>query len=165
MASPLTCTELFPLSSCIVTEARSHGVGYYGFSQDEARRHVQQDALFKLRQETQREQVAAQGLRDRRQQQLQARLKAARQRKRARLGLPPEEDGTISTLHWLWDPRSENLFLHFPLMNASSSELRGSRIPRSFVSARKNKVYGLCPSSSVFFKHDVSETGIVSISR
>jgi hypothetical protein len=80
----------------MVTEARSHGVGYYGFSQDEARRHTQQDALFKLRQETQREQVAAQGLRDRRQQQLQARLKAARQRKRARLGLPPEEDGTIS---------------------------------------------------------------------
>lgn len=73
-------------------EARSHGVGYYGFSQDEAERRVQQDALSKLRQETQREQVAAQGLRERRQQQLQARLKAARQRKRTRLGLPPLED-------------------------------------------------------------------------
>ncbi|PNF31117.1 hypothetical protein B7P43_G15695, partial [Cryptotermes secundus] len=70
----------------------SHGVGYYGFSQDEAERRAQQDALSKLRQETQREQVAAQGLRERRQQQLQARLKAARQRKRTRLGLPPQED-------------------------------------------------------------------------
>jgi hypothetical protein len=95
----LALFELFPLSSFAVTEARSHGVGYYGFSQDEAKRRAQQDALSKLRQETQREQVAAHGLRERRQQQLQARLKAARQRKRARLGLPPEEDGKISTSH------------------------------------------------------------------
>jgi hypothetical protein len=82
-----------------VTEARSHGVGYYSFSQDEAKRRAQQDALSKLRQDTQREQVVAQGLRERRQRQLQARLKAARQRKRARLGLPPEEDGKVSNSH------------------------------------------------------------------
>ncbi|XP_069696304.1 coiled-coil domain-containing protein 174 isoform X2 [Periplaneta americana] len=73
-------------------EARSHGVGYYGFSQDEAERRAQQEALTKLRQETHREQEASKGLRERRQQQLQARIKAARQRKRARMGLPPEED-------------------------------------------------------------------------
>lgn len=78
-----------------LAEARAHGVGYYGFSQDEAERRAQQDALSKLRQETKREQVGAQRLRERRQQQLQARLKAARQRKRARMGLPPEEEGKI----------------------------------------------------------------------
>jgi hypothetical protein len=78
-----------------LAEARAHGVGYYGFSQDEVERRAQQDALSKLRQETKREQVGAQRLRERRQQQLQARLKAARQRKRARMGLPPEEEGKI----------------------------------------------------------------------
>jgi ATPase subunit of ABC transporter with duplicated ATPase domains len=82
-----------------LAEARAHGVGYYGFSQDEAERRAQQDALSKLRQETKREQVVAQRLRERRQQQLQARLKAARQRKRARMGLPPEEEGKVGD--WL----------------------------------------------------------------
>jgi hypothetical protein len=100
-----------------VPEARSHGVGYYGFSQDEAERRAQQDALSKLRQETQREQVAAQGLRERRQQQLQARLKAARQRKRTRLGLPPLEDGKILSVQSVMQERggpssSGNLVLH-----------------------------------------------------
>ena len=51
--------------------------------------------MSKLRKETKREQVVAQRLRERREQQMQARLKAARQRKRARMGLPPEEEGKI----------------------------------------------------------------------
>jgi ATPase subunit of ABC transporter with duplicated ATPase domains len=92
--------EILDCSFSCLAEARSHGVGYYAFSQDEAERRAQQEALSKLRQETQREQVAAQGLRERRQQQLQARLKAARQRKRARMGLPPLEDGKIFSIKY-----------------------------------------------------------------
>lgn len=86
-----------------LAEARAHGVGYYGFSQDEAKRRTQQDSLSKLRQETKREQVTAQRLRERRQQQLQARLKAARQRKRARMGLPPEEEGKMRDVAGVYD--------------------------------------------------------------
>ncbi|CAG9854937.1 unnamed protein product [Phyllotreta striolata] len=73
-------------------EARSHGVGYYGFSKDEEERRKQQEALKKLRVETETKQKKAQELKNSREKLLAARLKAARNRKRARMGLPPEED-------------------------------------------------------------------------
>nr|CAI5818239.1 unnamed protein product [Callosobruchus analis] len=73
-------------------EARSHGVGYYGFSTDEDERLRQQEALKKLRKETEEKQAEAKRLRELRDQQLAARIKAAKERKRIRLGLPPEED-------------------------------------------------------------------------
>lgn len=73
-------------------EARTHGVGYYGFSKDEQERSMQQENLRKLREETERQQKKSQNLRALREQQLAARAKAARNRKRARMGLPPEED-------------------------------------------------------------------------
>ncbi|KAI4460358.1 hypothetical protein MML48_6g00005168 [Holotrichia oblita] len=73
-------------------EARVHGVGYYGFSKDEKERARQQEALKKLREETQREQRKAEQLRQMRDKQLAARTRAAKNRKRARLGLPPEEE-------------------------------------------------------------------------
>ncbi|XP_056642401.1 coiled-coil domain-containing protein 174 [Diorhabda sublineata] len=73
-------------------EARTHGVGYYGFSRDEEERAKQQEALKKLRKETEDKQKKAQELKETREKLLAARLKAARNRKRARLGLPPEED-------------------------------------------------------------------------
>lgn len=76
-----------------ILEARSHGVGYYGFSKDEEERSKQQGALRKLREETKLKQKKAQELRNSREKLLAARLKAARNRKRARMGLPPEEDG------------------------------------------------------------------------
>ncbi|XP_068086176.1 transcriptional regulator ATRX homolog [Anabrus simplex] len=74
------------------SEARAHGVGYYAFSQEEIERASQQEALNEQRQETERQQQLAKELREKREKQLQARLKAARARNRARLGLPPEED-------------------------------------------------------------------------
>jgi len=49
--------------------------------------------LKKLRIETQQQQKKAQDLKALREKQLAARMKAAKDRKRARLGLPPEEDG------------------------------------------------------------------------
>ena len=73
-------------------EARSHGVGYYSFSKDAEQRTRQQESLNKLRQETTQEQKKAQDLRALRDKQLAERVKAARNRRRARLGLPPEED-------------------------------------------------------------------------
>lgn len=65
-------------------------MGYFEFSTDEEVRLRQQEALRKLRRDTEEQQEASVGLRARRQQQLQARLAAARRRKRERLGLPPD---------------------------------------------------------------------------
>ncbi|KRT80803.1 hypothetical protein AMK59_5737, partial [Oryctes borbonicus] len=73
-------------------EARVHGVGYYGFSKDEKERAKQQEALKKLREETEREQKKAEQLRQMRDKQMATRTRAAKNRRRARLGLPPEEE-------------------------------------------------------------------------
>ncbi|XP_018576141.1 coiled-coil domain-containing protein 174 [Anoplophora glabripennis] len=73
-------------------EARTHGVGYYGFSKDEEERAKQQQDLKKLRDETEAKQKRAQELKAVREKQLAARIKAAKDRRRTRLGLPPEED-------------------------------------------------------------------------
>lgn len=81
------------LNCFVFPEARTHGVGYYGFSKDEELRAQQQEALRKLREETQAEQKKAQDLKALREKQLAERAKAARNRRRARMGLPPEEDG------------------------------------------------------------------------
>lgn len=73
-------------------EARTHGVGYYSFSKDEEIRAKQQEALKKLREETKQEQKKAENMRAMREKQLAARVRAATNRKRARMGLPPLED-------------------------------------------------------------------------
>ncbi|XP_046399605.1 coiled-coil domain-containing protein 174 [Ischnura elegans] len=73
-------------------EVRSHGVAYYAFSREEKTREAEQEELRKLRAETEKGQAAASELRARRQEQMAARLKAARARKRAREGLPPEPE-------------------------------------------------------------------------
>lgn len=52
----------------------------------------QQEALKQLRQETEQKQKRAQELKIMRETQLAARIKAAKERRRARLGLPPEEE-------------------------------------------------------------------------
>lgn len=80
------------IKSICFLEARVHGVGYYGFSKDEKERARQQEALKKLREETQREQKKAEQLKEMRDRQLATRARAARNRKRARMGLPPEEE-------------------------------------------------------------------------
>lgn len=77
----------------IFTEARTHGVGYYSFSTDEVERARQQDELKNLRKETVEQQAKTQTAAQRKQKLMEERLKAARRRKRERLGLPPEEEG------------------------------------------------------------------------
>lgn len=76
----------------LLLEARTHGVGYYGFSTDETERARQQAELRNLRKETQKLQAETQTAAQRKQKLMEKRLQAARRRKRERLGLPPEEE-------------------------------------------------------------------------
>ncbi|KAK7605382.1 hypothetical protein V9T40_007240 [Parthenolecanium corni] len=76
----------------LFNEARTHGVGYYSFSQDESERTVQQEALKKLREETEKNQKVALSVKERRDQLMKQRVAAAKRRKRLRMGLPPDED-------------------------------------------------------------------------
>lgn len=84
---------------CIIrAEARTHGVGYYSFSQDESERTVQQEALKKLREETEKNQKVALSVKERRDQLMKQRVAAAKRRKRLQMGLPPdaeEEEETV----------------------------------------------------------------------
>ncbi|XP_012536679.1 coiled-coil domain-containing protein 174 [Monomorium pharaonis] len=71
-------------------EARTHGVGYYAFSQDEEERVKQQENLSNLRKETERKQREMKELKELKEKMEQNRLKAARIRQRIRAGLPAE---------------------------------------------------------------------------
>ncbi|XP_013119502.2 coiled-coil domain-containing protein 174 [Stomoxys calcitrans] len=72
-------------------EARQHGVGYYAFSTDEAERKKQQKELLKAREKTLEEQQRRETLRAQREKIIAERVFAAKNRQRARLGLPPLE--------------------------------------------------------------------------
>ncbi|XP_003424194.1 coiled-coil domain-containing protein 174 [Nasonia vitripennis] len=80
-------------------EARTHGVGYYAFSQDEEERAKQQENLMKLRKETEQKQKENQEIRDMKERMQQNRLRVARLRQRIRAGLPAEEseEETVET--------------------------------------------------------------------
>ncbi|XP_044726625.1 coiled-coil domain-containing protein 174 [Chrysoperla carnea] len=73
-------------------EARSHGVGYFNFSHNEDERIKQQEELKNLRQETKNKQQQIQELKQKRDAEKAARVRAAKNRQRARAGLPPLED-------------------------------------------------------------------------
>lgn len=72
-------------------EARQHGVGYYAFSTDEEERKKQQRELEKARQQTIEEQKRREALKEQREKIIAERVLAAKNRQRARLGLPPLE--------------------------------------------------------------------------
>ncbi|XP_005178306.1 coiled-coil domain-containing protein 174 [Musca domestica] len=72
-------------------EARQHGVGYYAFSTDEEERKKQQKELLKAREKTLQEQERREQLRAQREKIIAERVLAAKNRQRARLGLPPLE--------------------------------------------------------------------------
>lgn len=82
----------------ICAEARTHGVGYYSFSHDESERTVQQEALKKLREETEKNQRVALSVKERRDQLMKQRVAAAKRRKRLQMGLPPDEDEKEETV-------------------------------------------------------------------
>ncbi|KAG5317104.1 CC174 protein, partial [Acromyrmex heyeri] len=71
-------------------EARTHGVGYYAFSQDEEERTKQQENLANLRKLTERKQREMKETKELKERLEQNRLKAARIRQRIRAGLPAE---------------------------------------------------------------------------
>ncbi|KAH8381453.1 hypothetical protein KR093_004999 [Drosophila rubida] len=70
-------------------EARTHGVSYYAFSTDEAERKQQQKELEEARKATQSEQIRRDDLRAQRDKLVADRVFAAKNRIRARNGLPP----------------------------------------------------------------------------
>ncbi|EDW81006.1 uncharacterized protein Dwil_GK11827 [Drosophila willistoni] len=70
-------------------EARTHGVGYYAFSTDEKERKEQQRELEKARQTTSEEQKRREEMRAKRDSMVADRVLAAKNRIRARNGLPP----------------------------------------------------------------------------
>lgn len=99
----------------MLTEARTHGVGYYAFSQDEEERAKQQKELQKLREETAQQQKSNAEQKQLREKQLAARLKAARNRKRTRMGLSPEKDGKHSILCYVRQPKPRLTWLSFEI--------------------------------------------------
>lgn len=72
-------------------EARQHGVGYYAFSTDEEERRRQQRELTKLHQDTLEAQQTRESVLEQRQSFINERILAAKNKVRARQGLPPLE--------------------------------------------------------------------------
>lgn len=75
-------------------EAREHGTGFYEFSADHDERAKQQKELNQIRESTVENQKKKLELKNTRDKIIADRVKAAKQRVRAKLGLPPEEEQT-----------------------------------------------------------------------
>ncbi|KAG4077378.1 hypothetical protein HA402_009779 [Bradysia odoriphaga] len=88
-------------------EARTHGVGYYAFSTDEAQRASQQKELEATRLKTLASQKERENQRLSREKIIAERVKAAKNRQRARLGLPPLEENPEPTEQELVDKEAE----------------------------------------------------------
>lgn len=73
-------------------EARQHGTGYYAFSTDSDERKKQQQALDEIRKKTLSEQKDKESQKLQREKIIAERVRAAKNRQRARLGLPPLEE-------------------------------------------------------------------------
>ncbi|CAO1387292.1 unnamed protein product [Diamesa hyperborea] len=78
----------------LFSEAREHGTGFYEFSADHDERAKQQQELKQIRESTVENQKKKLELKNTRDKIIADRVKAAKQRVRAKLGLPPEEEQT-----------------------------------------------------------------------
>lgn len=87
-----TKKEFVHYQDVLFDEARDHGVGFYQFSTDEEERKKQQKELERLHKETVAAQKQKEDLKTARDRLIADRVKAAKARQRARLGLPPEEE-------------------------------------------------------------------------
>lgn len=87
-----TQKEFIHYQDVLFDEARTHGVGYFKFSTDDEERIKQQKELDTLREATLAEQKKREEQRQQRENIIKERVKAARNRQRARQGLPPLED-------------------------------------------------------------------------
>lgn len=78
-----------------IIEARTHGVGYYAFSTDHTERVKQQEELDEIRERTLQEQQKREEQRNTRERIIAERVRAAKNRQRARQGLPPLEGNSF----------------------------------------------------------------------
>lgn len=90
-----------------LSEAREHGVGFYEFSTDHEEREKQQEALSKIRDSTLDAQQQRADLKKSRDNIIANRVKIAKARVRARLGLPPEEEKPVEDLYDATDKKKE----------------------------------------------------------
>lgn len=90
-----------------ISEAREHGVGFYEFSTDHEEREKQQEALSKIRDSTLDAQQQRADLKKSRDNIIANRVKIAKARVRARLGLPPEEEKPVEDLYDATDKKKE----------------------------------------------------------
>lgn len=70
-------------------EARQHGAGFYSFSKDEEERAKQMEELERIRRQTETARAQTAQTSSVKLSALEERLKKVRDRKRAKLGLPP----------------------------------------------------------------------------
>ena len=73
-------------------EARTHGAGFYNFSNDEDKRQQEQKTLKKLHEETDAMRILKEKKADKRKRDMADRIKKIKAKKREKLGLPPESD-------------------------------------------------------------------------
>jgi hypothetical protein len=78
-----------------VTEIRSHGTGYFGFSRDEEKRAEELKELRQLSNQTEATRARVVKEKKSKKAQLSERLKKIRAKQRAKRGLPPEEEGEL----------------------------------------------------------------------
>lgn len=88
-------------------EARTHGVGYYGFSTDLEERRKQQKMLEEEREKTLNEQKKREDVRLMREKMIADRVLAAKNRQRARLGLPALSRGEFEANESLDKPEDK----------------------------------------------------------
>ena len=73
-------------------EARTHGAGFYNFSNDEDKRLQEQKTLKKLHEETDAMRILKEKKAEKRKRDMADRIKKIKAKKREKLGLPPESD-------------------------------------------------------------------------
>ena len=73
-------------------EARTHGAGFYNFSNDEDKRQQEQKTLKKLHEETDAMRILKEKKAEKRKRDMADRIKKIKAKKREKLGLPPESD-------------------------------------------------------------------------
>jgi len=93
----------------LVAEIRGHGVGYFGFAKDSETRAEQLQELKKLSEQTEASRKKVQKARSGKKAELKERLRKVRQRKRAKMGLPPLEEKPSSSSSEDERPRVETM--------------------------------------------------------
>jgi len=89
-------------------EARTHGAGFYNFSNDESKREGEQSTLKKLHEETDAMRRKRERKAESRKRAMDIRIKKVRAKRRAMAGLPPEEENSDDELDEKADYNSDD---------------------------------------------------------